>query len=131
MLGEPTMTVASMQDVRDAIAPVFAPVVFATTILASPLFAVALVPLTVVGTILGAAFLVGDDGANDAAKRVGGVVAGISQQQWIKLGICVALDFAGDASDFVPIGLARGKSVGSPLSQRKLFSRNRRRFGAD
>lgn len=105
-----SLTIAFMQEVRDAIAPIFAPFFILFSILATPLFAVALIPLTVFAAFVGAAAFSGVETASieKFVQQFTSVIVSVTRDEWIKLAACIALDFAGDASTFLPNGFAKG-----------------------
>lgn len=104
------ITIAFMQEFRDTIAPVFAPFLILFSVLATPLFAIALIPLTVFAAFVGAAVFYSPrvKTTEKFVQQFASVITSVSRDEWIKLIACIVLDFAGDASTFVPNGFAKG-----------------------
>lgn len=92
--GASTLALASFQDFRDGVADVVRPVAL---LAALPAFGIALIPLALVAAVARAAAA--------PATAVADVLAGVTEEQWTRLIICVALDAVGDLSEALPPSL--------------------------
>jgi len=92
-----------MQDVRDGLAPLTRPLYVALGVVNTTWFLVSLIPLSLVVALVFAALTEGD---------VVGLLKGVSKERWLKLGLCVLLDLAGDANEALPGGAKGLADVG-------------------
>lgn len=84
-----------MQDFRDAVAPVFGPAFVALNV--APWVLVSVIPSSLVASVMIAA----------RDKPIVDVIRGVDRDQWMKLGLCILLDFLGDANEFLPPGIVK------------------------
>lgn len=108
LAADTTLALATMQDVRDAVSPVFSPFLLVASFVATPAFAVSLIPVVLVTAA--------------ANHKVPTPLASVTQDQWVKLLICVAIDVLGDAGDVAPF---KGLSCRDGLLTTFRRSRNR------
>ena len=111
-VSDSNLVVASMQDVRDVLSPLSAPLYVLGGLLAAPWFLLSLIPFSLVATVTLAVLAPLSPEADDstAIERFLTLVKGVSKDQWLKLAFCVLLDAAGDATDFLPGGFLKSAS---------------------